>query len=315
MRRVRGIFPYRDLHKKITNHYISLGDSPTSASSLAQQELLWLSQHAATTTTTLSSMVDQLVNHNKPLAYIIGNHPFAPIPIPILVRPPTLIPRPETEFWLSQLSSLLTPFLPLPNSTKYSVLDIGTGSGCLALGLAHYLPPPALITAIDISTSALALANENLARCPPPIGNNVVITNANLFSTVDDLESTFGGQNLFDLIVSNPPYIPSSDYESLPKGVKEWEDRLALVGETPANLEGGLVDQKLGLVFYRRIAQLLPHLLRRDEKIVQSKRPRVAVEVGIGQDGAVMDLFREVGLDATVIVDQWGIGRCVIGSS
>ncbi|GAA5878723.1 hypothetical protein JCM3774_000488 [Rhodotorula dairenensis] len=218
-------------------------------------------------------MIRELVHLEKPLAYVLGTQPFHPLPVELLVRPPTLIPRPETEHWLNLLLDRLRPG-PRPEVDTFRILDIGTGSGCIALGLTHALRPQTgekirvQTVAVDQSEAALALAKENADRCGLGIGSRdacggsspslVSFVQADLFSpefassvlsalpdspsssrlpspTLD--ETAPRARRRFDLVVSNPPYISLHEYETLDPSVREWEDRRALVGEPSPTLQ------------------------------------------------------------------------------
>lgn len=244
-----------------------------------------------------------------------GNQPFHPLPVPLLVRPPTLIPRPETEHWLSHLTTLLHP---IP-SKSFSILDIGTGTGCIPLALVCGLRTPSnsnskapdvSAVAVDKADTAVELARENVARCKEAVGDRVKVIQSDLFAPdfVERVRSLNAGGG-FDLVVSNPPYIPRKDYAELAQSVKGWEDRGALVGELRGEAEG-LEAEHDGLIFYRRIANIFEALLV-DEK--QTKSPVVAFEVGAGQAAAVEQLLRRKGFRAESFKDQWGVERMVLG--
>ncbi|ORY89707.1 S-adenosyl-L-methionine-dependent methyltransferase [Leucosporidium creatinivorum] len=261
-------------------------------------------------------MVDELVEQHKPLAYILGNQPFHPLPVPLLVRPPTLIPRPETEHWLSHLTTLLHP----TSSKPFTILDIGTGTGCIPLALVCGLRSPSpsnseapnvRAIAVDKADTAVSLARENVERCKESVGDRVKILQADLFAPdfVDRVRSTSTGGGGFDLVVSNPPYIPRKEYAELARSVKGWEDRGALVGELRGGVEELEADDD-GLIFYRRISDILETLLVKER---QTKDPVVAFEVGAGQASAVEELLRRKGLRAESFKDQWGVERMVVG--
>jgi methylase of polypeptide subunit release factors len=284
------------------------------------------------------------------------------LPVELLVRPPTLIPRPETEHWLNQLIHRLV--VGGGGSPPLRILDIGTGSGCIALGLTYALRnrkedgvPTVQTVAVDQSTEALALAQENAHRCGligTPAGSTapsrhdesskskaaaaaapISFVLENLFSptfTSWVLSALRGASSpssapRFDLVVSNPPYIPLHEYETLDASVREWEDRKALVGEMPPSVvepaerrsikqSKNEDEQDDGLVFYRRIISLLDTLLepppppplslrsdslssnsdstQKDSAQEQGPPPSpcVAFEVGKGQARAVERLLR-----------------------
>ena len=148
----------------------------------------------------------------EPLQYIEGDIPFGPITI--AVDPRALIPRPETEFlWEQAVASLGSAG---PGTV---IVDIGTGSGALALALKHEFPE-ARVIGIDISEDALALAGENGSRT----GLDVEWLHGDLF---EPLPPRLRGR--IDLIVSNPPYVSESEWPDLPIDVRDHEPRGALV--------------------------------------------------------------------------------------
>ncbi len=146
---------------------------------------------------------------NKPLAYIIGHTEFANLQI--LTREPILIPRPETEEWCLDLIKIYKNLKIKP----HKILDIGTGTGCLALALKSNFPD-ALVTACDINNQALLLAKENADINQLKIN----LVNSNVWTNIDNQQ--------FDLIVSNPPYIAEHEYHNLQPSVLNFEDKQAL---------------------------------------------------------------------------------------
>ena len=162
----------------------------------------------------LDSWMKRLTEKNEPLQYVLGSVPF--LELEILVEPPILIPRPETE----ELCADLIEQLQKLNNQKLNILDIGTGSGCIALAIAHALPN-AQVYAIDISQDALKLAQTNAQHNNI---KNVTFINSNIFNEIPS------GLK-FDLIISNPPYISEKEWEDLDDSVTQWEDRFALVAQ------------------------------------------------------------------------------------
>lgn len=145
----------------------------------------------------------------EPLSYIIGYQPF--LDMEVLVSPAVLTPRPETET-LVELASA-----PFEKMGEYTFLDMCTGSGCIACALAKRFPR-ARVLAVDVSQDALSVAQENIKRFG--LQERVQLLQSDLWADV------FGS---FDLIVSNPPYIPSSVLPLLEEEVK-YEPQLALDG-------------------------------------------------------------------------------------
>ncbi|KAG5648588.1 hypothetical protein DXG03_003199 [Asterophora parasitica] len=227
------------------------------------------------------------------------SQPFGPLNL--LTRPPVLIPRPETEHWVINLADRLQSSPPSPASPK-SLLDLGTGSGCIPLLLCHLLPQGTLRAhGVDISTHALQLAADNASLCaiPPPSPGSTA-TNTFMTSLGSFLSPTFSDDAKlnppYDIITSNPPYIPWDEYTQLPRAVTAYEDPRALFGGPS------------GLDFYHAIA----HLIRQKHFL----RPGaiVALEVGHGQAEAVERLMRvDAGMCHTEIwSDPWGKQRTVL---
>lgn len=167
---------------------------------------------------TINDISEQLLQH-KPIQYIIGEAPF--FGLTLNVSPDVLIPRPETEElvdWIQQ--TIKTQFAP---DQTIALLDIGTGSGCIAVALNQLLPNLA-VTATDISRNALAIAQLNAQKYHQTIqfiGADILDTNQySLFNT-------------YDIIVSNPPYIGADEKDSLDANVLNYEPHLALF--VPAN--------------------------------------------------------------------------------
>lgn len=206
----------------------------------------------------------------EPLQHILGTQEFCGLEFE--VSPDVLIPRHDTE-------TLVTEAL-IRASEARSILDIGSGSGCIAVALAKRLQD-AKLTAIDISTTALELAKRNADR------NGVIIE----FLHGSLLDPVKG--RCFDLIVSNPPYIPSCDIERLEPEVRDWDPRCAL--------DGG----KDGLDIYRI---LIPSALR-----FLNPGGWLLVEVGVGQAREVAELFYAVEgyYDVIAAHDPAGIERVV----
>lgn len=145
-----------------------------------------------------------------PLQYVLGETEF--YGLSFKVSPAVLIPRPETE-------ELVQRVVQQYEGQKVRIWDVGTGSGCIAISLAKMLPDVEVF-ATDISEDALAVAREN-AEC-----NGVGVTFAR--HDMADVEHLPFGETRFDVIVSNPPYIPASDRATLHKNVTDYEPETAL---------------------------------------------------------------------------------------
>jgi release factor glutamine methyltransferase len=213
-----------------------------------------------------------------PLAYIIGNQPF--LGISIEVTRDSLIPRPETEELVLECERLLKS----AKAAAPKILEVGTGTGCVAIALAQLLPQ-ATIFATDVSDKALDLARKNaLAH---HVSNRIRFVREDLFSGKEGL------RGWADLLVSNPPYIPTKDLDALEPEVK-CEPRLAL--------DGG----KDGLDAIRAIAASAPKMLKPGGFI--------ALEMEHRQGPAVSRLLHSAGFSGvTVKKDAQGLDRFAIG--
>ena len=191
----------------------------------------------------------------EPLQHILGSVSFCGLEV--RCERVALIPRPETEL----LAERAWEFLSSRSPDESACLDLGTGTGCLAIAVAVHAPQ-ALIHAVDCSAEALALARENAAT--HHVADRIRFHHGDAFCAVPQ-------ENRFDLIISNPPYIASSEIESLAPEVRDFDPRLAL--------DGG-VD---GLDFYRRIAHDAGPFLKSAGKLM--------VEFGDGQAEALEKIF------------------------
>ena len=182
----------------------------------------------------LPAIQRRLLAH-EPVQYVLGTAHFSGMEL--AVTPATLIPRPETE----ELAQLVAR--AHAGRAGLTVLDVGTGSGCLALALARALPPPARVVAVDISAEALAVARENAARYAPQVE----------FQRVDILQEMPAAlpPGTLDVLVSNPPYVRASERALMRENVLAWEPATAL-----------FVPDDDPLLFYRRLAALAAGLLR-----------------------------------------------------
>jgi release factor glutamine methyltransferase len=191
----------------------------------------------------------------EPLQHITGSVSFCGLEI--AVNRQALVPRPETEL----LAEAGWQFLSTLNPQPSTALDFGTGTGCIAIALAVKCPN-AKITATDVSAEALALAGENVAR------HNVA---GQIQFFRGDGFAAFSTDETFDLIISNPPYIPTGEIATLQPEVRDFDPRAALDGGAD------------GLDFYRRLGREAKSFLKPDGRIM--------LEFGDGQDGAIRKIF------------------------
>lgn len=214
----------------------------------------------------------------EPVAYITGDWEF--YGLPMKVTKDVLIPRSDTELLVDLVKQALTGY-----KMDARVLDLCCGSGCITCAVGHELPATKLV-AVDLSASALEIcrANVNLNR----LSTRVICLQA------DATASPPLGIGNFDVIVSNPPYIPSREIATLDSSVKDYEPIWAL--------DGG----KDGLRFYKSIIKFWKTLLRPDGLLI--------FEVGEGQAEKVAELLMAAGFTSTSIhQDTRGTDRAVVG--
>jgi release factor glutamine methyltransferase len=213
----------------------------------------------------------------EPLAYILGEREF--YGRSFVVSNAVLVPRPETELVIDRALAALGDDCRLTPR----IVDVGTGSGCLAITLALECPR-ARVVATDLSAAALEVAAVNAAR--HGVGDRVEFRKGSLMAGVDEA----------DVVVSNPPYVAEGDRATLPREVRDHEPADALFGGA-----GGLDV----------IAALVPaaaHALRPGGTLV--------MEIGAGQWDAVRSIVSDVGFDAVqVFPDLAGVPRVVVAES
>ena len=238
----------------------------------------------------LASQEEQLYNQyiseralGKPVSYITGVKEF--MGLEFAVNEAVLIPRPETELLVEEAVKELEA-ISMEAEAVPRVLDLCTGSGAIAISIRHFLPQ-AEVTATDLSEEALQVARENAERLT---AGGIRFLQGDLFEAFSDFQSP--GSGLFNLIVSNPPYIPAKVIDGLMPDVKDFEPRLALDGGTD------------GLDIYRRlIPQAAVHL---------APGGILLMEIGHDQGESVPDLCRQAGLgNVTVLKDLAGLDRVV----
>jgi release factor glutamine methyltransferase len=164
---------------------------------------------------------------HEPVQYLVGRAFF--FGLELEVTPSVLIPRPDSE---TIIEDVLQQARTRPELKRANILDLCTGSGCLALALAQNLPESKVV-ATDLSEDALAIARRNAAK--HKLHDRVTFHQGDLYAALPP------DAGPFDLLVSNPPYIPTNQYEALDRNVKEYEPRAALDAGPD------------GLAFHRRI--------------------------------------------------------------
>ena len=228
------------------------------------------------------SQYDSLIKrraNNEPLQYIIGSTEF--MSLPLRVNPTVFIPRPETELLAEKVIEKAKE--KWKDEEKITILDIGTGSGNIAVSLAYYIKN-AEITAIDISDDALKTAGENAVL--NKVLDKIKFRNLSIFDA---------GENEFkdiSIIVSNPPYIPLKDYADLPAEVKDYEP------------EKSLHDNADGLAFFRIIIEKSINFLADGGMLI--------MEMGIGESEDVRSIAGSKGFsNINIIKDYQQIDRII----
>lgn len=212
------------------------------------------------------------LQQQKPIQYILGSTNFYSLDFEVNAN--TLIPRPETE-------ELVKWIINDVDNAATKILDIGTGSGCIAITLAKNIEK-ATIYAIDVSKEALQVASNNAKKN----GVNVTFWQKNILDTESLNEK-------FDIIVSNPPYVRNLEKKEIQKNVLDYEPHLAL-----------FVEDKDPLLFYRKIAILAKTAL------VDNGKLYFEINQYLGQQ--TLDLLRELGFKNPVLKkDIYGNDRMV----
>ena len=222
----------------------------------------------------LDGWLDRLLA-NEPIQYVLGEAWF--MGLKFFVDPSVLVPRPETEEladWIVRDRSF--------NPDGHRLLDIGTGSGCLPVYLQKKL---AGITAdaIDLSRGAITIARKNAEALGASVN----------FAQLDFLDSSYRDRlPCYDLVISNPPYIPVSDRQSMPLNVTQFEPMMAL-----------FVPDSDPLVFYKAIAEFgLTHL---------NPSGRIYVEIYEGLGNETLEVFAGAGYEAELKKDMQGKDRMI----
>jgi release factor glutamine methyltransferase len=213
----------------------------------------------------------------EPLQYITGRQEFYGLEFE--VTPAVLIPRPETELIVEETLRLAHQ----SDNAQPLVIDVGTGSGCIAVALARELEDARVIAA-DISRAALEVARRNAARYG-------LLDRINFVES--DLLSGVGEETRADFVVSNPPYVAAHEMPELQREVREWEPRVALT------------DEADGLSCYRRLLNEAPVYLKAGGHLL--------CEMGYGQAASVQALMDgRVWAEWRVLDDLQGIPRTAV---
>ena len=211
---------------------------------------------------------------NEPIAYIIGKCEF--MGLEFNLNSDTLIPRPDTEILVEKAIDIIK------NKNLKKCLDIGTGSGAIAISIAKYCNE-ILMTAIDINENAILKATENAQK--NGVLNKINFLKSNLFEKINEK---------YDIIVSNPPYIKTNLIEQLEENVKKYEPRRAL--------DGG----QSGLIFYEKITKNCKDFLNENAYIIY--------EIGHDQAEEVKKIMLENNfINIEILKDLAGLDRVILG--
>lgn len=246
------------------------------------------------------ALISRRISEKIPVQYLINRAYF--MGDEFYVDENVLIPRPETELLvetvirhcvqcLSPSEEIINegisrlPSLARDDDSIIKIIDIGTGSGCIAIMLAKMLPN-AQIIAVDISEKALSVARNNAQKLG--VSERITFVQSDIFENIE---------GKVDVIVSNPPYIPLKDKDSLQIEVQKHEPHLAL-----------FVEDNLGVSFYEKLAEQATQRL--------NKGGILAVEIGFSQGDSVKKIFEKNRFkDIEIIKDMSGIERVIISIS
>lgn len=220
----------------------------------------------------------------EPVQYITGEVEFRGLMFK--VNRAVLIPRPETELLVEEAINSIKKRDAMGMGKDVTVLDLCTGSGCIAISIAKELPY-CRVYAVDISEGAIEIARENAERYG--VEERVIFLAGDLFEAIEPL----GLDGEIDLVISNPPYVSKKEMKGLPPEIKEYEPLQAL--------DGG----KDGLDFYRRIVDETPFYLSDDRLLI--------MEIGYGQAESIKELLKREGdfTEIEIKKDLAGIERII----
>ena len=224
--------------------------------------------------------VIQRRTRREPLQHIIGNQEFWGLEF--IVSPDVLIPRPETEFIIEAALAIVQD-----RNKPVRIIDLCTGSGCIAVSLAKELTA-ARVIATDASEKALAVARENTRR--HGVSEHIRFLLGDLFEPLEELD--IRGQ--IDIIVSNPPYVQAGDLSTLQPEVRDYEPEMALIAGPK------------GTEIAKRIIQLSPEYLKKNGALI--------MEMGLGQAEALTRMVEATGAygDRELLKDLAGIERVIV---
>lgn len=278
---------YLKARRKLREAGISASDLETRlivarAAGKTREELLSASR-LYVTNSAVSSAVNEMVERRiagEPVAYILGEWEF--YSIPIIVSKAVMIPRVDTELLAQESIKLISR-----RGARARLLDLCAGTGCIGLAVAANVPQCRVVL-VDNSEQALAVCRANMLKTH--LSRNMTAIEA------DALEPPPSLLGAFDVIASNPPYIPTRELDDLDISVRDHEPVAAFDGGPD------------GLYFFRAIVESWVALLKPGGKL--------AVECGAGQAQAVKGIFKDGGLyGISIHVDTLGIERVVIGTS
>ncbi|MFI5332847.1 MAG: peptide chain release factor N(5)-glutamine methyltransferase [Candidatus Babeliales bacterium] len=233
----------------------------------------------------LATWLHALVHEHMPIQYLIGSVPFNNCDI--VVETPILIPRPETEEWCSNLITQLKQ----NDITTFTLLDLCSGTGCIAIALAKAFPH-AQIYAADINPQAVSLSKKNAEHnnC-----NNITVIESDLFNSIP-------AHLRFDLIVANPPYIDPADEPTLDSSVTQWEDPRALFAANH------------GLAITQKIIEQSSVWLTDNKEMRAARIPQLMIEIDCTQADAVTTLmYKNNFTESTIHKDLEGKDRVISG--
>ncbi|MCL2627455.1 MAG: peptide chain release factor N(5)-glutamine methyltransferase [Oscillospiraceae bacterium] len=246
----------------------------------SREEILAMSKIYATDDTIKRKIEESLKKRleGEPLAYVLGEWEF--YGLPIMVNKNVLIPRADTELLAGEAIKLLNRKL-----WQTRVLDLCAGSGCVGIAIAANVQGSRIVLA-DISEDALSVCRQNMLQSN--LSKHITAIEADVMKPPPSLLGAF------DVIVSNPPYIPTEDIKTLDKSVREYEPLSALDGGSE------------GLDYFKAIASIWKKLLKPGGNL--------AFECGIGQADAVRYIMKQNGFgDIKVFKDTQGIERVLTG--